>query len=365
MNDNYLKQVLTRRAERDIPASVDVSSAVFRQLKTELPQRAFVTNPTRYFNPRWAALLVIALLVSGTTVYALVQRLIQPDAGISTMQIQQQMVTVNQTNSVMLPPASVVKTLSITVTEAYADSNRISVGYIVNGTAESGTDIKLYSNPTLTDSTGRNYLWLVGSSQQDENVTTDETGEHFTHEGIMSFDAALAGVVPSGLNLRLKVDVAFTTAAMRADNPMGMMLAGQTEFAFSLPVTAGREVMLDQSSASGSQTITANRAVITPSMVRLEVCFSDGSVFAVDAWLSWETAATLTVNGQPRFTRTPAYFSGSNGQSLTPDASCRAIILPEALANQTGRWELTLDGFHNTESGQTISGNWTFTFDVN
>lgn len=364
MNDHSLKQMLTRRAETDIPVSVDVSRAVFSQLKAETSSRVFAAKPAPRFNLRWAALVMLVLLVSGTTVYALVQRLIQPDAGINAMQIQQQMVTINQTNSITLPETSVVKALSITLTEAYADSNRISVGYRVNGSAESGTEIELYSNPTLADSTGRGYLWLAGSSQQDEVVTTDAEGEHFTHEGIMSFDAATLGTSPTTLDLRLTIDVAFTTAAMRVDNPMGMMMAGLTEFAFSLPVTAGREVTLDQSSASGSQTITAERVVITPSMTRLEVCVSDPSSFAVDAWLSWETTATLMVDGQAVFTRIPASVGGSNGQPTTPDAPCRAIVITEALANHTGRWELTLDGFRNSESGQVVSGTWTFVFDV-
>lgn len=364
MNDNYLKQVLARRAERDIPASVDVTNAVFGQLKAEIPPPTFTAKRPPRLNLRWAALLVIVLLISGTTVYALVQRLIQPDRGISTMQIEQQMVAINQTNTLDLPANSVIKVLSITVNEAYADSNRISVGYTVNGTAENGAEIKLYSNPTLTDSSGRSYLWLVGSSQQNEVVSTDAAGEHFTHEGIMSFDAATTGIAPNALDLRLKIDVAFTTADLRANEPMGMMMAGLTEFAFSLPVTVGREVTLGQTAASGSQSITAERVVITPSMMRLEICLSDAVMFAVDAWLSWETPATLAVNGQPVFSRIPAYFSGSSGQPLSPDAACRAVVLPEALANHTGHWELTLDGFRNTESGQVVGGTWSFTFGV-
>jgi hypothetical protein len=99
-------------------------------------------------------------------------------------------------------------------------------------------------------------------------------------------------------------------------------------------------------------------------MPRLDICFSNPSVFNVDSWLDWQTPASLKVNGQPVFTDAAAYFSGLNGQPLKPDAACRSLVLPEALANQIGHWELTLDGFHNSDSGQIIAGTWIFTFDV-
>ncbi|MBI1280781.1 MAG: hypothetical protein GC179_21835 [Anaerolineaceae bacterium] len=368
MNDQYLKHVLTRRAEHDIPASVNVSAAVFRQLtpqKTGLSLNSSSSKSHRFDRFRWAALLIIITLISVTTVYAIVQSLIQPDPGIKTMQIERKTLTVNQTHEIALPSATsgtmTVKNLSVTVTEVYADRNRISIGYQVKGLAEKNSGIQLYSNPTLTDAANNAYVWLVGSNQQSNDVSNDALGEHFTHEGIMSFDAALLKTVPASIDLHLQIEVAYTTT----NNPMAMALAGKTSFDFRVPMTGGREAQVDESVSSASQTIQLSRAVITPSMTRLEICLSSPAVFNVDAWLSWETSATLKVNGQSIFAQSPAYFSGSNGAALQADAPCRAIAIPESLANQVGQWELTLAGFHNTDSGQTIDGTWTFTFEVN
>ncbi len=265
------------------------------------------------------------------------------------------MYPINQTAS--LPASDDLPSLNVSVDYAYADANRVAVGYHVSGT---GTDIMIYSNPTLTDTAGRQYLWLPSSGQE---VTENQSGT-FTHEGLLSFDASGVTGDPGVLDLTLKIEVAFTTADLRATEPYTMIFAGGTTFSFQVPFNPGRTVAVNQSVSSPDQSIEVQKVVIAPSLTRLDVCLSNPSVFAVDDWLDWHTGATLDVNGQRVFTDLPADFAGYNGTPLSPDAACRAITIPEALMEQMGAWTLTLNGFNNTASGQTVPGSWTFSFNV-
>jgi hypothetical protein len=222
--------------------------------------------------------------------------------------------------------------------------------------------VEMYSNPTLSDDVARQYLWLPTSGQQVMEV--GNAGD-FTHSAIISFDSGMITGNPANLNLSLRLELAYTTAESRADDPYGMFPAGEATFDFTIPFNPGRTVAVDEAVEASGLAITVQQVVITPSLTRLDLCLSDASAFNVDAWLSWETLVTLDVNGERVVTDLPAAFTGSNGGILEPASACRSLAIADALADYNGSWSLTLNGFQNTEAGQTIPGAWTFTFDVN
>ncbi|MBC8171388.1 MAG: hypothetical protein H7X77_06935 [Anaerolineae bacterium] len=357
MDDEYLKQFLTRRAEQEIPATMDLQSKIQAQLAGQ-------NTPRRLPQPRWrqVTLIAAAALVATTAMFALAQTLIQPDAGINAVLVENQIVQIDTTQPITV--SSPLNSLTVTLDYAHADANRITVAYEIAGNAAADTGVEIFSNPTLISATGQTFSWIPGSIQQ-TTATQAENGETFTHGGIISFDASGITGNPATLALSLRLDVAYSMAELRANDPYGMMMAGDTTFNFNIPFNPGRVVAINQSFTAGSQTIEVQQAVIAPSLTRLEVCFSTAEQFAVDAWLSWELPVSLSVNGQPVLDNVSASFAGLNGQPLEADAACRALVIPAALTQQTGVWTLSLNGFHNTESGAQLPGSGTITFNIN
>jgi hypothetical protein len=359
MDEKRLKHFLTQRAEQEIPDTMDIRSKVHDRLGTPAPTRApFFSR----LSLKWAAALVAVLIASTGAAYALMQTLFQPDPGLRTVQAENQIVQLGQTQS--LPVEDPLTRLDITLDYAYADANRIAVGYHVTGAAVAGTGVEVYSNQQLVDAQARAYPWLPTSGQQ-TTQKQDGAEETFTHEGLVSFDAAALPAGTGTLDLALTLKVAYTTTATRADNPAVMGFAGDANFSFQVPVNPGRVVDVRQSAAAADLAIEIQKVVITPSMTRVELCLSSAAPFAVDAWTAWESPVTLDVNGERVLAGLPSGFTGLNGAPLDPNAACRALAIPDALTQRTGDWTLTLDGFTNRESGQSISGPWTFTFPVN
>jgi hypothetical protein len=93
-------------------------------------------------------------------------------------------------------------------------------------------------------------------------------------------------------------------------------------------------------------------------MTRLEVC-SDAALGG-DAWPSWQAMTSVDSGGQPVISAQPAGMGGLNGAPLSPDASCRALALPANLSGQLGAWTVTIAEFVNAETGQRLTGPWTF-----
>ncbi len=349
--DDYLKTVLSRRAEQAVPDSLDLRTDIHRRLSMQ-----------QKFQPRWrlsrVALVATLVLTMATAVYAVYQAALQPDPGIAAVQTSSQIVPINQTQMIA---GSELTDLQVTLDYAHADVNRITVAYSVAAEAPPDEAVELFTNPHLADDTGRPYLWLPATGQQ-TSTAADETGQYRV-EGLMSFDASALDTQTRSLNLTLQIEVAYSTATLRANEPFGMMMAGAAAFDFSVPVNPGRIVNVSLSSAASGLALDVQQVVISPSLTRFDVCLNPAR-FGGDHWLTWEAVTTLTVDGQPILDRQPAAFAGLNGQPLSPELACRALTLPNALMNHTGQWTVTIHEFRNTETGERIEGEWTFNFDV-
>ncbi|MBI5961128.1 MAG: hypothetical protein HY866_20495 [Chloroflexi bacterium] len=323
-------------------------------------------RPGLRMNRRWSALVAVLILVSATAAYALRQALIQPDPGLQKMLVENQVVQIDQTQPVSAEyNIEPLQDVSITLDYAYADSNRVAAAYQVTGTAAAGTAVQVYSNPTLVDADERSYPWLPNSFQQITETQAGTAGELFTLNGLMSFDASGVDNAPDTLHLKLRIDMAFTTAETRSEDQYLMMGAGETTFEFEVPFNPGRTITVGQSAPAGDLTVEVQKVVIAPSLTRVDLCLSSSTPFAVDQWLSWESPVTLDVNGERILTDLAAGFTGLKGEPLHADSPCRALNVPDALTEHLGQWVLTLDRFENKEAGITLPGPWTFTFDVN
>lgn len=348
MDDKRLKSLLTQRAEQGIPDTMDLRDRIHLQIQSSGSARTGL-------GLRRAVLIAVLLLMTATAAYALYQTVIQPDPGIEAVQNQNLVVQLDQTQTVE-PVSSYAPELTgidVTLDYAYADVNRITVAYSVAADAVDDAPIDLYANPTLTDSNGNQYLWLVSSGQ---NVLDSASA---TAGGTMSFDASIITDAPDSLDLTLQIDVAYVTAADRAENPAMMRMAGKTTFSFSLPFNPGQTVAVDQSVTASDLAVEVRQIVIAPSLTRADVCY-DPTNLSGDSWLSWEAVVSLDVDGERIIDHQPAGIDGFRA----PDAPCRAITTPASLVDRAGEWTLTIHEFHNTETGETLDGDWSYTFTV-
>lgn len=346
-DDERLKQLLNKRAEQGIPDTMD--------LRDRIHQEIDMGSGTRSGLGLRRTLLVAALvLLTATAAYALYQT-IQPDPGIQAVQEQNLVVQLDETHSVEpaaeYPPE--INDVKVTLDYAYADANRITVEYSVAADTAPDVQLDLYANPTLTDSAGQQFLWLVSSGQHVRDT------EHSTASGTMSFDASIITNAPETLDLTLQIEVAYTTAELRADQPFAMLMAGKTSFSFSVPFNAGQTVAVNQSVTAGDLAVEVKQVVIAPSLTRVDVCY-DPTNLSGDAWLSWEMVVSLEIDGESVIDQQPAGIDGFR----EPNAPCRALSIPASLVGRAGTWMLTLHEFRNTETGEALAGAWAYTFTV-
>lgn len=351
-----LKDALSSRAERAIPATIDLQLEIMREVRMNRQ-----INPLTARFQQIAAILTL-LVIATTAVYAVAQGMVQPDPGIKAAQAENLVKQINQTRTIA--PSDAISQMNIALDYAYADINRIAVAYHISGVFSSGVEPTIMTNPTLIDDQGRRYLRLPSTGQQATNATimptTTTASVPFTHSGIMSFDASILTHAPKHLNLNLQIEVAYTLP----DDPSGMILAGVARFDFDLPFNAGRTIPINQTVNMSNLQLDFKRLVLSPSATRLEVCY-DSKLFSGEDWLNWDGLVTLEVGGTPVFKDQTVSFTGAVGGVLTRDNTCRALVVPNTLMKQTGKWVFTINEFRNTASDQQITGPWRFTLEIN
>lgn len=361
MNDERLKNLLNKRAESAIPDTLDLRAGIHRSITVKN------TKQTRFrlLRPVLVALIIFAL---ATVAYAFYQSRIRPDDGLSAVQADNLVVPINQTHD--LPATAEVTDFSITLDSAFADSNRIVVAYHISGKAKAGEAIQIYTNPTLTDAQGSTYYWLPSSGQQASNPTTEGTDPEalmpFRTDGLMSFDSSLWDIAPANVSFSLRIEVAYSSTSVEAaSQPLAMKMAGQTSFQFTIPVNPGRVIALNLSATAGQMTLELQKIVVAPSLTRLEFCAPQGTFTGGDDnWVSWLTSLTVDVNGQRVATTSEASFGGLQGQPIQRESGCRSLVIPAQLVTQTGAWQLTINEFANSDSGERLIGPWVFNFNI-
>ncbi len=321
---------------------MDLRTNIRQQLPASAPRRPVAKRP----------LLVVALVLMTTTAaYALYQSVVQPDPGIQAVQMENRVIQVDQTQTIS-PPTEGDPSVAVTLDYAYADANRITVAFSA-AAQPAEAEIDLFINPLLTDSSGRSFMWLTSSGQQVRDVANS------TVSGIMSFDASAITDAPAELALSLRLDVAYTTADLRAADPNAMLMSGGTEFSFTLPFNPGRTIAIGQTVTAGDLAIEAWQAVIAPSLTRIDVCY-DPTRFASGEWLSWAATVSLTVNDALVLDHQTANVEGF----VEPTAACRAFTLPADLDTQPGAWMLIVHDLYNTATNEVVPGDWAYTFNV-
>jgi hypothetical protein len=265
---------------------------------------------------------------------------------------------------------------TVTLEWAYADGNRLTLAYIIQG--HSGT---LYSN--LESSIYRLSLRDTGAEipfYQGMTAAIDENGEAVgwgaPPDTVVTFDRVLVigtydlSTIPIGdspaLDLHLEVGVHGITWQQRTQIPlerMNEMYEGPENlftFDFSVSLVSEQRVMsTPQTAADQGITATLRQVTISPSQTRVTVCFTPP-----DLTRQWTSIPHLT-------TRAGEVAGGGGVQPLPPvnDETCEAYTYFAGMFDYTGEWRLEISELVGFGSGggndqQRIAGSWIFEFVV-
>ncbi|MCA9907343.1 MAG: DUF4179 domain-containing protein, partial [Anaerolineae bacterium] len=199
MDEKQLKRLLTEIAHEEIPDDMNVWHEIRQQVEIANPR-----TTRRGFRLVRIGLLAALFVLATAVVYTDYQGLIGSDPGLDAVNQANLVTTIEETQEL-----GGDYDWAVTLHYAYADANRITVGYTVTGAAPAGEQFRPFTNPLLQDSEGRQYTWLPvggggggggGSSDPDELVPfEDNMGA--------SFDASIIDGVPESLDLTLTIQL--------------------------------------------------------------------------------------------------------------------------------------------------------------
>jgi hypothetical protein len=343
MKEQQVTQILQEIAEQEVPASLDLWPAIQARVQ---PRRrssrwAQLMPATRL---GWAFMALVLCLAFGAVAYAVVpvvSRLFQQDAGLRQ---------VEQANLVQeLNLSQTVDGVTVTLERAYADANRIVVGFTIKGPNGQRYDAR---HLTLTDAAGTAFSGMVGygvTGQSDILQVSLPPGEG---ADVICFDAAPVQGAPAELDLRLVMEVREFVLPLDApepplnpisppDEPPASMVVealpvpegdilGLFTFEFSVPFIPGRVAEVNQTVEAAGVAVRLERVVITPSETRAYLRFDwpSGEV----EW--WMPIAMLQAPGEDG--KSYAGYVGSYG----PASYQYGFLAP--LYDRHGEWTLTV-----------------------
>lgn len=236
--------------------------------------------------------------------------------------------------------AETVDGFTITVERAYADANRIIIGYTVSTPPGHTYRDAGPGQITLTTQDG---LALAAYRQA---FGADDLSRGMGAR-VESFDAAAITGNPATIQLQLvyrdftaiQQDASSATVQQQVDIP------GPWTFTFSLAFHPGRVAIPHQTVYANGVPLTLERVVITPSEARAYV-----------RGAGYDTIATLA-NGSWSMESSPIPF---------PTAGVATYIFQESVFERHGTWTLTvaLDARPYEVTNRPIPPSWTFRFDV-
>lgn len=239
---------------------------------------------------------------------------------------------------------------TVTLQRAYADVNRIVVGYIVRGPdGHPFNDFlhRAFLKDSLRDAAGDVLRPLGGGTSARGGAVLD------------NFDASTVRGNPEDVTLQLTIPPPQVLVGDRWMAPLAAT-ATPARFQFTIPFHHGRVAILNQTVAAGGTAVTLQRVIVSPTEARMFLSGLPGTgIFphlAVGAWDS----------GNPRLI---GWQRTSAGQVLRGvwKASDGSVVcdFPASLMNERGGWTLTVKAGAPTADGvQVTGGPWVFHFVV-
>lgn len=387
MKEGQIIRIVQRLAREKVPDSVDLWPAIEAQLRPRPHSRWMLLVSSARLD--WAVLALALILALGAVAYAAspaVGRLFQHEPGLEY---------VAQADLVQeLALSQTVDGATVTLERAYADANRIIVGFAVQG----DDDRRRYGprHLTLTDAAGAVFRGSFGygvTGQSDLFEVSLPPGEGAY---VFNYDASAVMGTPEELDLRLVVELkelalppdATGPSAAPTDSPaespqsavaeriVGYLrsspgeppqpivaelqplpagaVVGPFTFDFRVPFIPRRTVEAQQTAEAAGVAIMLEKVVLAPSEIQATLCFvpPEGS----KEWL------LIAEDGEDR-------YGGTTRALGERDAECHRLIYSGALTGRLGRgtFKVTeLVGFDLAGQGEQtrLAGPWVFRFRV-
>lgn len=289
-----------------------------------------------------------------------------------------------------LPPQPIRQTIqgyTATLVPIYADANRITFTYMVDGPRRAypyGVGVGNYGDPTprLVARDGTDFPWRQVVSDFGLPGEFDyATGQLVTHPARLIFDGAPGPATTTTLPLHLDLPLRLSDATYFPPEPTAVTPIRVTPttrpppetfilpFAFDVVVPFDprrREATPNQTVITSGIAITLERAIVTASETRLVLRYAS---VGEDTGL-WEVGmadGSLTPG-----VGTIPFGVGNPGSGFTsiepcdPDGRCAADYAAASLLNRPPNWTLRLDHLSSSAAPAPppVPGPWIFTFTV-
>jgi hypothetical protein len=353
MDEKQFKNLLKQTLDEEIQ---DVN--LWTNLSNQFPAPQTVRAGFRLSR---APLLALLAIMTAAVVYALYQgSVLAGDPGIVELDNANLLTMIDQTNT-LEGDYSITHNLTVTLDYAYADANRVTVGYTVRGTSPDGQRMMAYHNATLmtTDGTVLERLFL-GANQQNQTAPTEDSAGGFTSRSVSNFIAEDLHITGDPLEFSLIIDVALSQADTGEFPAPGMTMAGVTQFKFIVPAITGKVVEIGQPTTVNDISVELKRVVTTPSMTRLDMCY-DLPILEIPP--AWSPYIIITIEDEVVFNGKTETYGSEVSYDLNED--CRGVVVPVPLLT-TGDWQIEVVEFQDVspEGNDPITGAWTFKFEV-
>ncbi|MFO7781043.1 MAG: DUF4179 domain-containing protein [Spirochaetia bacterium] len=318
----------------------------------------------------WASLILALLLTFSAVVYAAVPavgRLFQQEPGLQH---------VEQADLVQeLDLSQTVNGVTVTLERAYADANRIAVGYSVKD-----PDGQRYHTDrlTVTDADDTVFPGTTGLGAAGKSAIFGIELPPGEEADVLCFDAAAVEGTPAELDLRLVVEVRELVLPTDTEGPSPTpagspakpgepmvelepmpqgAVVGTFTFDFNVPFIPGRVAAVNQTVEAAGVAVRLERVVITPSETRVTLRFDPPA----DVETSWTSIVTLKAPGDVR--------SRSRFYAVADDSPVHTYGFLAPLYDRRGEWTLTVNELVGTElvppyNDVRLAGPWVFRFRV-
>jgi hypothetical protein len=220
----------------------------------------------------------------------------------------------------------------VTITRAYADTNRVIVGYTIHRSSHASSNEMPPFVPVLTMADGQTLQRLGGGARAWDGAYLD------------NFDAAPIAGNPKSVTLKLVIPLPDTTGARGDGSPF--------TFSFTVPFMRARVANVHQEQTAAGTTVTLDHVVVSPSETRIYLRGLPGAgIFARLSAGSWDSAQQRGV--------------GILSSIRSTEDGTVVCDFPTSLMDEHGEWTLQIEAGPPTMDGRHVTGGpWLFHFVV-
>lgn len=327
-----------------------------QRLQVEFKEQARPTRGMRLhkrFTTRLAT-VIIAVLSIGVgavlAVNAILQEFISYDAGLNTVFTAGSGIELNQSQT--------TGTYTVNLEWANADNTRLTIGFTVSGFACTADYVVCDISVTVFDQNGREVPMIDGRADDSQPIRTYlynfDLSSLVSNEAVNTFQFQITpyGMTNEGTDPAQPGLIQGHTVTL--GDPIVLIFGVPTSSEF-------RVYNIPQSATDENITMTLRRVKVSPSQVRIAICFVPPAPER-----SWATVPRLTTDGTKVVGGGATNFVSEIGE--TTGEICNEHIYNVAMFEYTGNWQLEiaeLVGFGSSgDDQQRIAGSWMFEFVV-